>query len=91
MQDRHHPASNPTLNSSGGLIHQTHASQMPEQTAALVLYGRVGTYTTRTASMKAGDHGDKGLWRECANSIRSQVLEPWRAAGVRLAVFVQSW
>ena len=64
---------------------------MPEQTATLVLYGRVGTYTTRTASMKAGDHGDKGLWRECANSIRSQVLEPWRASGVRLAVFVQSW
>ena len=57
---------------------------------ALVLYGRVGTYHTRTASMKKGVPGDPLLWKTCAASITQHVLVPWRAAGP-VDVFVQSW
>ena len=57
---------------------------------AVVLYGRVGTYTTRTATMKKGVPGDESLWRNCAESIRLHVVKPWSGAG-RVDVFVQSW
>ena len=57
---------------------------------AVVLYGRVGTYTTRTATMKKGLPADERLWRNCAESIKLRVVTPWRAAG-RVDVFVQSW
>ena len=57
---------------------------------ALVLYGRVGTYITRTASLRKGMPGDVKLWRTCAESIQTHVLRPWLAAGP-VDVFVQSW
>ena len=58
--------------------------------AALILYGRVGTYEKRSASLKQGEPGDEHLWRACAESIASRVVEPWRRSGP-LDVFVQSW
>ena len=57
---------------------------------AIVLYGRVGTYETRTATMKKGLPGDLKLWRHCANSVRMHIVKPWQAAG-RVDIFVQSW
>ena len=57
---------------------------------AVVLYGRVGTYKTRTATMKKGVPGDEVLWRMCAESIMTHVVEPWRAVGT-VDVFVHSW
>ena len=57
---------------------------------AVVLYGRVGTYATRTASLKKGMPGDAGLWRKCATSIMQHIVRPWRASGT-VDVFVQSW
>ena len=65
------------------------AAHAPFRTA-LVLYGRVGTFTRRSASMKQGDLGDARLWRMCADSIHERVVEPWRRAGI-VDVFVQSW
>ena len=65
------------------------SSAVPER-RALILYGRVGTYQTRTASMKKGVPGDPQLWRTCAESISQHVLRPWREAGP-VDVFVQSW
>ena len=66
---------------------QSHKAQIAR---AVVLYGRVGTYHTRTASLKKGMPGDEGLWRSCALSIQKFVVAPWRAAG-RVDIFVQSW
>ena len=57
---------------------------------ALILYGRVGTYTVRTASMKKGMQAEPQLWSTCAASIMDNVVQPWRAAGA-LDIFVQSW
>lgn len=57
---------------------------------AVILYGRVGTYETRTASLKKGMPADEGLWRTCAASIRMHVVRPWMNSG-RVDVFVQSW
>jgi hypothetical protein len=65
------------------------SSALPER-RALILYGRVGTYQTRTASMKKGVPGDSQLWQTCAESITQHVLRPWREAGP-VDVFVQSW
>ena len=58
--------------------------------AALVLYGRVGTYLVRTQSLKMGQHGDPELWARAAASIKQHVVDPWRRAG-GVDVFVQSW
>ena len=58
--------------------------------AALVLYGRVGTYLVRTQSLKMGQHGDPELWARAAASIKRHVVDPWRRAG-GVDVFVQSW
>ena len=67
---------------------------MPRESAAVgravVLYGRVGTYSTRTATMKKGLPADENLWRACAESINQHVVKPWSLAG-RVDVFVQSW
>ena len=64
---------------------------MPTELArAVVLYGRVGTYETRTASLKKGMPADPDLWRTCADSIQRHIVRPWSAAG-RVDVFVQSW
>lgn len=63
---------------------------MSEVSRAIVVYGRVGTYATRTASLKKDAPGDLGMWRECAESMERHVVAPWRAAG-RVDVFVQSW
>ena len=57
---------------------------------AVVVYGRVGTYTIRTASLKKGMSADPELWQNCAESIRKHVVEPWGAVG-RVDIFVQSW
>ena len=65
------------------------SSPLPER-RALILYGRVGTFLTRTASMKKGVPGDSLLWSVCAASITQHVLRPWREAGP-VDVFVQSW
>jgi hypothetical protein len=58
--------------------------------AALLLYGRIGSYARRAADTPAHDQGSLALWRNCADSILKNVVEPWRSAG-RLDVFVQSW
>jgi hypothetical protein len=58
--------------------------------AALVLYGRIGTYTQRTAQLSSHAQGSLALWRNCADSILKNVVEPWRSAG-RLDAFLQSW
>ena len=58
--------------------------------AAIVLYGRVGTYLVRTQSLKMGQHGDPELWARAAASIKQHVVDPWRRAG-GVDVFVQSW
>ena len=57
---------------------------------ALVLYGRVGTYESRTASLKPGVPADPTLWQTCAHTIHKHVVLPWKASG-RLDVFVQTW
>lgn len=61
-----------------------------EVARAVVLYGRVGTYATRTASLKKGMPGDQRLWKNCALSIAKHVVQPWRMLGT-VDVFVQSW
>lgn len=58
--------------------------------SALVLYGRVGTYEHRVTGSSVHARGSLALWRNCADSISRNVVEPWRSA-VRLDVFVQSW
>ncbi|KAL1524767.1 hypothetical protein AB1Y20_019650 [Prymnesium parvum] len=62
----------------------------PAAARAVVLYGRVGTYQVRTASLKKGMPADHALWHACAATIRTHVVLPWRAAG-RVDLFVQSW
>jgi len=57
---------------------------------ALLLYGRVGTYTHRAADLTPDLPGDPALWRNCAQSIQRHIVAPWREAGA-LDLFVQSW
>eukprot|EP00967_Tisochrysis_lutea_P005434 scaffold6508_cov37-Tisochrysis_lutea.AAC.2 len=59
-------------------------------TAALVVYGRVGTYEKRTAGMSTQEGGSLALWHNCAQSILEKVVRPWQQH-VKLDVFVQSW
>ena len=68
----------------------TVASSPPPERRALILYGRIGTFKARTASLKKGVASDPQLWRTCAESITQHVLRPWREAGT-VDVFVQSW
>ena len=64
---------------------------MPREVSrAIVLYGRIGTYRVRTASMKKGMPGDFDLWRACATTILAHIVRPWHEAG-RVDLFVQSW
>ena len=57
---------------------------------AVVLYGRIGTYTTRSASLRLGMPGDAQLWKACAETISKHVMQPWQSVG-RVDVFIQSW
>jgi hypothetical protein len=57
---------------------------------ALLLYGRVGSYTRRAADTPVRDRGSLALWRNCADSINRNVVAPWRSVG-HLDVFIQSW
>ena len=60
---------------------QRRADRAVKVSRAIVLYGRVGTYRVRTASMKKGLPGDFDLWRACATTILAHVVRPWREAG----------
>ena len=59
---------------------------------ALVLFGRVGTFTHSATYMPGGAHssGDARMLALCAVSIQRHVLTPWRAAG-SVDVFIHSW
>ena len=55
----------------------------------MILYGRVGTWSVRTANMKKGAPGDTTLWTACSQSIMQHVVLPWRADGNELRIGIQ--
>ena len=56
-----------------------------------MVFGRVGTYSTRAGALRSGVRGDLSLWRACAHTAIEHVLNPWRVSGSPVDVFVQSW
>lgn len=63
-------------------------AQQIEQPRAVVLYGRIGSYTQ--AARSTAGNGSAGLVRMCALGVHTHVLTPWRQLG-QVDVFVQSW
>ena len=67
------------------------SSNAPAPPRAIVVFGRVGTYSTRAGALRSGVRGDLSLWRACAHTAIEHVLNPWRMSGSLVDVFVQSW
>ena len=59
--------------------------------AALILYGRVGTFTMRAAQLKINESADIALWNISATSTFEHVHRTWAASGVHTDVFIHSW
>ena len=60
---------------------------------ALVLYGRIGTYTTRAANMVHAPNAlaSMDLWLNCALSLRKRLIEPWKRQGKRFHIYMHSY
>jgi hypothetical protein len=64
-------------------------ARMPTR-RALVLFGRVGTFTRSANYISAKAMGDPRMLALCATSIVRHVLQPWRAAGDVVDTYVHS-